>query len=179
MKTENYKWLTNWYNWIILLFLIYWAPKFITEYVRTRNSEYGRFSNERRQALGIPIIADYLKPKGSPKSKFDGLRWETSKNPTSKERLVHRWKTVEANKIDGWIEERDGLRLFIDDTTCFQLNLVSKIFEDSVEFSGKLGKVDLRRDGEIDVFKTYPLYEYQELNLFQIDSIRKTWEKFK
>jgi hypothetical protein len=175
MKIENNKWWTKWYFWINLLLVIFWSAKFISEYMRTRNSEYGRFANERRQSMGIPIIADYLKPIGSPQNKYDGLRWQTSKNPTPEVRLIQRSKTVEANGKDGWIAESDGIRLYIDDTTCFQLNLHSKIIQDKIEFSGELGKVDTRKE-DLDLQNRYPTYEWRKLDSIQLDSIRKAWE---
>jgi hypothetical protein len=178
MKTEKNKWWTKWYFWTNLIFVIIWGNKFISEYVRIRNSEYGRIANEKRQSLGIPIIADYLKPIGAPKSKFDGLRWETSKNPSLEVRLIQRSKTVEANKNDGWIWESDAIRFYIDDSTCFQLNLHSKIIQNKVEFSGELGKVDTRNE-DLDLENRYPTYEWYKLDSIQLDSIKRAWKIYR
>ena len=122
--------------------------------------------------------SDYLKPANSPTNKHEGIRWETNKNPTINEQLIHRWKNVIANKSDGWLEERDALRFYIDDTICFQLNLVSKIFVDSVVITGRLGKVDTRKEG-LDLEGKYPRYEWTELNKAKLDSIRESWPKLK
>jgi hypothetical protein len=177
-ETKHKKWWTNWSFWLSSALVIFFGYKYLSDYLTTKNSEYGRLANARRQSMGIPAISDYLKPTDSPTDKYEGIRWETNKNPTLDERLIHRWKNVTANKTDGWLEERDALRFYIDDTTCFQLNLVSKIFDDSVVTTGQLGKVDTRKVG-LDLENKYPRYEWTELEKAKLDSIRDTWTKLK
>lgn len=77
----------------------------------------------------------------------------------------------------GW-RKGNALRFYIDDSTCFQLNLVSKIFDDSVIVTGRLGKVDTRKEG-LDLENKYPIYEWTELEKARLDSIRDTWTKLK
>lgn len=61
--------------------------------------------------MGIPVISDYLKPESAPANRYQGIRWDTNKNPTPNQRLIHRWKNVEANQTDGWLEERECLEI--------------------------------------------------------------------
>ncbi len=177
-ETKQKKWLKNWLFWMSLVFIILFGYKYLSDYLTTKNSEYGRLANVRRQSIGIPILPDYLKPANPPTNKYEGIRWETKRNPTINERYIHKWKIVTANKTDGWLEEMDALRFYINDTTCFQLNLVSKISEDSVLITGKLGKVDTRDEG-LDLERKYPKYEWTELEKAKLDSVRETWTKLK
>ncbi|MDH5609687.1 MAG: hypothetical protein OEY56_09405 [Cyclobacteriaceae bacterium] len=116
MESKQNKWWTNWSFWVSSAFIIFFGYRYLSDYFTTRNSEYGQLANSRRQLMGIPVISDYLKPASTPTNKYQGIRWETNKNPTPNKRLIHRWKNVEANETDGWLEERDALRFYIDDS---------------------------------------------------------------
>lgn len=146
-------------------------------HVGVARSKYGRNFNESRVNRGIPIIDDALAPEERPKNEFDGIRWEGPKAATIKEKIVHTWKLVEATKEDGWLEEWDAFRYYIDDTTNVQLNLYFKTSSDSTVVSGKLGKLDTRKESFDDYLNNeYPRYGWTELDKQEIDSIRYVWK---
>lgn len=102
--------------------------------------------------------------------------WHGPKNATQDNSIVHRSKRVIGTKEDGWLEDWDSFRRFIDDSTNYHLNLYFKIVGDSTVITGRLGIVDTRKES----FDDYIDGEYQNdrwinLKRSEIDSLRNSW----
>ena len=148
----------------------------VSDYVKTRNSLYGRKANNERVNHKIPIIEDYMKPSYAPYNKYYGVRWRSSMRPNKRRKLVHLWKRVDADEL-GWNREDDAFGYYINDTTYYQINLDYIFHADTVERIGKLNKIDSRKIDFSDYLsRKYPSYDWRELNQLQIDSVLTKWK---
>ncbi|MFZ1789449.1 MAG: hypothetical protein WAT92_14110 [Saprospiraceae bacterium] len=165
----------KWWIWapFLIIICLTWG-KISYKYFNSMYYLYGRKANEKRVELKIPIIESYQNFVFFPSKSYRGERWQTKKNPTKENPLIHKWKIVYANKKDGWKGDRDALRYYIDDTTCFQLNVVHTFYPDSVKVLGSLVKVDTRKDLQ-NWEKEFPEYEWFGLSKEQIDSVKNVW----
>lgn len=142
-----------------------------------KNSIYGPKLNRDRIEKGIPIITDDLEPENIHTNYLVGNWWNNNDTPTDKKKLIHAWKLVQALPETGWVEERDAFRYFMNDSTCYQINIFSLIQSDSVSFKYELGLVDLKHQTWDDYVANKKVkYDWRTIGRHQKDSVFKAWD---
>jgi hypothetical protein len=146
------------------------------KYNYRKDAMYGPAANNQRSQSGIPIIREYMKPDYVHSDLYRGNRWESDGNPTIDRPFVHKWKSVESNAIDGWLEERDALMFYLNDSTAYQLSIFSKLDKDTVMMNARVGLVDIEHEKWDDYLSgRHSTYFIREISLRQKDSVLAVW----
>jgi len=111
----------------LLIYLIYTEFSFKA---KSKRVTYGVKANDLRKKLFIPIIDEYMSLQKQGHS-VDGGRWVSKKEfPENLAEVLHVWKTVSSTNGNLY-EEIDAFRKKRDDSSILQLNIDSKILNDS------------------------------------------------
>lgn len=96
------------------------------------DSEYGIKSNPLRKSLYVPIIEKEMIGKNSPD--FSGVRWESPSDDFEENEVLHLYKNVMTSSSTNSIlyEELDAYRKKTSDGRIMQMNILSKIINDSI-----------------------------------------------
>ena len=162
MKNINLK--KHLFKIVLLIFGIYLTYNYFDNKKKIANLDYGIKANVLRKSLNVPIIDEYMTAE-SKHDEFFGNRWESWREKPKSEEILHVWKVVIPSENEQYIldEEMDAYRMKNENGIILQLNIFSKIYNDSI----------LTRTGRI-VYHTEPRTNI-ELNEKDIDSVVKSW----
>ena len=162
MKNSNLK--KHLFKIVLLIFAIYLAYNYFDNKKKIANLDYGIKGNVLRKSLNVPIIDEYMTAE-SKYDEFFGNRWESSREKPKSEEILHAWKVVIPSENEDYVldEEMDAYRMKNENGRILQLNIYSKIINDS----------SLTRTGRV-FYNTEPR-EKLELNEKGVDSVVKSW----
>ena len=162
MKNINLK--KHLFKIVLLIFGIYLTYNYFDNKKKIANLDYGIKANVLRKSLNVPIIDEYMTAE-SRHDEFFGNRWESWREKPNSDEILHAWKVVTPSENEKYIldKEMDAYRMKNENGIILQLNIFSKIYNDSI----------LTRTGRI-VYHTEPRTNI-ELNEKDIDSVVKSW----
>ncbi|WP_053975913.1 hypothetical protein [Mangrovimonas xylaniphaga] len=163
MKNLNLK--KHFFKIVLLIFGVYLTYDYFGNRKKIENLNYGIKANEFRKSLNVPII-DYYMTAQNRHDEFFGNRWESWREKPKENEILHAWKNVIPSENEKFIlnEEMDAFRIKESNGRIRQLNIYSKIVNDSI----------LTRTGRT-FFNTDPR-EVLELNEIGVDSVVKSWK---
>jgi len=162
MKNINLK--KHLFKILLLIFGIYLVYNYFDNKKKIANLDYGIKANALRKSLNVPIIDEYMTAE-SRHDKFFGNRWESWREKPNSDEILHAWKVVTPSENEKYVldDEMDAYRMKNENGIIVQLNIFSKIYNDSI----------LTRTGRI-VYHTEPRTN-TELNEKDVDSVVKSW----